>query len=124
MSFAVSPDELLHTFGLTGVVHCPRYWASHNRLDTRTADFLSGVGLPDVDYFKSKAGVGQIESVSLAEWFGPADGVLPEECRTWLVLGHFTASVIALAPETGKVYAFGDGEAWSLTRNFTAISKR
>jgi hypothetical protein len=110
MSFAVSPDELLGTFGLSGVVYFPRYESPHNRLDTRTANFLSSVGLPDVEYFKSKASVGQEESVSLAEWFGPEDGTLPEECRAWLVLGYFAASVIALDPETGKVYAFGEGE--------------
>ncbi|GGX31646.1 hypothetical protein GCM10010297_61370 [Streptomyces malachitofuscus] len=110
MRFAVSPDELVSAFGLTGVVYFPRHDGPSNRLDSRTADFLSGVGLPDATYFMSKAAVGQEESVDLAEWFGPEDGSLPEECRTWLVLAHFAASLLALDPENGKVYAFGEGE--------------
>ncbi|MER6406012.1 SUKH-4 family immunity protein [Streptomyces viridosporus] len=110
MSFAVSSDELLDAFGLTGVVYFPRHAAPGNRLDVRTADFLSGVGLPDDVYFTSKAGVGQEESIALAEWFGPENGTLPEECRTWLVLACFAASLLALDPESGKVYAFGEGE--------------
>ncbi|MFE0276130.1 SUKH-4 family immunity protein [Streptomyces sp. NPDC058992] len=110
MSFAVSPDELLSTFGLSGIVYFPRYQSPDNRLDTRTADFLSRVGLPDDEHFKSKASVGQEESINLAQWFRTEDGPLPKECQEWLVLGYFAASLIALAPESGKVYAFGEGE--------------
>ncbi|MFH9828218.1 SUKH-4 family immunity protein [Streptomyces bobili] len=110
MSFAVTPDELLHTFGLSGVVYFPRYETPDNQLHPRTADFLSQVGLPHDETFKSKASVGQDESVLLAEWFRPEDGALPEECHSWLVLGYLAASVIALAPHTGQVYAFGEGE--------------
>lgn len=110
MSFAGSPDELLATFGLSGVVYFPRYESADNRLDARTADFLSRVGLPDDEHFKSKAAVGQEESINLAQWFRPEDGPLPEECREWLVLGYFAASLITLAPDSGKVYAFGEGE--------------
>ncbi|MER5222105.1 SUKH-4 family immunity protein [Streptomyces flaveus] len=114
MSFAVTPDEILSTFGLSGVVYFPRYKSPDNQLDTRTADFLSQVGLPHDESFKSKASVGQDESILLTEWFRPKDGTLPEECHSWLVLGYFTASVIALDPHTGKVYAFGEGESLSV----------
>ncbi|MEU7467149.1 SUKH-4 family immunity protein [Streptomyces sp. NPDC044984] len=110
MSFAVSADELLSAFGLTGVVYFPRHEEPGSRLDARTADFLSGVGLPDDEYFRSKAGDGQEESIGLAGWFGPEDGPLPEECGSWLVLAHFAASLIALDPGSGKVYAFGEGD--------------
>ncbi|MFF3312835.1 SUKH-4 family immunity protein [Streptomyces sp. NPDC002952] len=110
MSFAVTPDELLSTFGLSGVVYYPRYASPDNQLEPRTANFLSSVGLPDNDYFKSRASVGQEESISLAEWFKPDDGPLPPECQSWLVLAYFAASVIALDPTNGKVYAFGEGE--------------
>ncbi|MET7438754.1 SUKH-4 family immunity protein [Streptomyces sp. NPDC004082] len=58
MSFAVTPDELLETFGPTGVVYFPRHDAPGNELAPRTADFLSRVGLPDNDCFKSSAGIG------------------------------------------------------------------
>ncbi|MER5991547.1 SUKH-4 family immunity protein [Streptomyces viridosporus] len=110
MSFAITPAELLSTFGLSGVVYFPRYESPDNQLDTRTADFLSQVGLPHDETFKSKASIGQEESILLSEWFTPDDGTLPEECRSWLVLGYFAASVIALEPHTGEVYAFGEGE--------------
>lgn len=110
MSFAVSPDEVLESFGLSGVVYFPRYDSTENLLDERTTLLLCQVGLPDARWFKSKASVGQDESIALAEWFDPDDGPLPEECRNWLVLAYFASSVVALDPETGKVYAFGEGE--------------
>ncbi|MFC6064353.1 SUKH-4 family immunity protein [Streptomyces ochraceiscleroticus] len=110
MSFAVTPDELLGTFGLSGVVYFPRYQSPDNHLDARTAEFLSRVGLPHDEQFKSKASVDQAETINLAEWFRPEDGTLPEECHSWLVLGYFAASLIALDPANGKVYAFGEGD--------------
>ncbi|MFI1075004.1 SUKH-4 family immunity protein [Streptomyces puniciscabiei] len=110
MTFAVSSHEVLESFGLTGVVYFPRSDSADNLLDERTTLFLSHVGLPDTRWFMSKASVGQGESVSLAEWFRPEDGVLPEECSGWLVLARFAASLLALDPESGKVYAFGEGD--------------
>ncbi|MFF7496883.1 hypothetical protein [Streptomyces rubiginosohelvolus] len=47
MKFAVTADDVRSVFGLTGVVHFPRYDAPRNRLDHRTALFLSTVSLPD-----------------------------------------------------------------------------
>lgn len=110
MSFAVSSNDVLESFGLTGVVYFPRFDTAENLLDERTALFLSQVGLPHTNWFKSKASVGQDESISLTEWFSPEDGPLPAECRNWLVLAYFAASLIALDPKTGRVYAFGEGE--------------
>jgi hypothetical protein len=110
MEFAVTSDGMLETFGLTGVVFFPSYESRGNRLDRRAAEFLSRVGLPDSEYFMAKASVGQEESIRLESWFGSERGTLPQECREWLVLGHFVASLIALDPVSGKVYAFGEGE--------------
>ncbi|MET7286312.1 SUKH-4 family immunity protein [Streptomyces sp. NPDC005573] len=110
MTFAVSHGEVIESFGLRGVVFYPRYDSPENVLDMRTALFLSQVGLPDTRWFKSRASVGQSESVGLAAWFSPEDGELPEECRGWLVLAVFAGSVLALAPKSGEVYAFGEGE--------------
>ncbi|MFD7815788.1 SUKH-4 family immunity protein [Streptomyces sp. NPDC059785] len=110
MSFAVTPDELLRAFGPSGVVYFPRHASSDSRLDARTAQFLSQVGLPDEQYFMSKASVGSQESINLAAWFRAKDDTLPEQCRSWLVLAYFAASLIALDPESGKVYEFGEGE--------------
>ncbi|WP_330338506.1 SUKH-4 family immunity protein [Streptomyces sp. NBC_00557] len=110
MKFAVSSHEVLESFGLTGVVYFPRSDSADNLLDDRTTLFLSQVGLPHTRWFTSKASLSQGESVSLAEWFRPEDGVLPEECSGWLVLAHFAASLLALDPKSGKVYAFGEGD--------------
>ena len=110
MEFAVTSDGMLETFGLAGVVFFLSYESEGNQLDRRTAEFLSRVGLPDNQYFMAKASVGQEESIRLESWFGSERGTLPQECREWLVLGHFVASLIALDPVSGKVYAFGEGE--------------
>ncbi|MER7492537.1 SUKH-4 family immunity protein [Streptomyces pharetrae] len=110
MDFVVQPDDMISAFGLSGVVYFPLYDSPASSLDRRTAEFLSRIGLPDVEYFKSKASVGQEESIRLAEWFSDERGFLPEECREWLVIAYFAASLIALDPVSGKLYAFGEGE--------------
>ncbi|MFI8191978.1 SUKH-4 family immunity protein [Streptomyces sp. NPDC085946] len=110
MSFALTPAAPLNAFGLSGVVYFPHYESPDNQLDTRTAEFLSQVGLPHDETFKSKASIGQEESILLADWYTPEGGTLPEECHSWLVLGYFVTSIIALDPAIRKVYAFGEGE--------------
>lgn len=35
---------------------------------------------------------------------------MPKKCHDWLVLGMFADTTLALAPDTGTVYALGDGE--------------
>ncbi|MET7370429.1 SUKH-4 family immunity protein [Streptomyces sp. NPDC005566] len=110
MNFAVTADEVRAAFGLTGVVHLPRYDTPHNRVDARTALLLSTVGLPDAEWFMSKASLRTDDSIDLAEWYG-SRGTVPKECHDWLVLGLFAETTLALAPDTGTVYALGDGEA-------------
>ena len=109
MSFVVSPDEVVATFGLSGVVYFPHYSAAHHRVEDRTALFLSTVGLPDTEWFMSKAGLGAADSIGLSEWYGNR-GSVPDECRNWLVLGLFAETTLALAPDSGTVYSLGDGE--------------
>ncbi|EST25080.1 SUKH-4 family immunity protein [Streptomyces niveus] len=109
MDFAVTPDEVITTFGLSGVVYFPRYNTAHHQVNDRTALFLSGVGLPDTEWFMSKASLVASDSISLAEWYA-ARGDVPDECRNWLVLGLFADTTLALAPESGTVYSLGDGE--------------
>lgn len=112
MSFTVTADEMVRTFGLSSVVYFPRHNTTESTVDPRTADFLSGVGLPDDDVFMSRASVGVDGGSSrLPERFGPEDGQLPQECQSWLVLGYFCHSLLALDPGSGKVYAFGEGVA-------------
>ncbi|WP_405676089.1 SUKH-4 family immunity protein [Streptomyces sp. NBC_01511] len=109
MHFAVTPDEVLTAFGLSGVVYFPRYKAAHSHLDDRTALFLSSVGLPDAEWFMSKAGLTEADSINLAEWYSDKGGV-PDECRDWLVLGLIAETTLALAPDSGTVHSLGDGE--------------
>lgn len=109
MNFAVTPDEVLATFGLSGVVCFPRYNAAHHQVNERTTLFLSSVGLPDAEWFMSKAGLRAGDSINLAEWYSNR-GKVPDECRNWLVLGLFAETTLALAPDSGTVYSLGDGE--------------
>ncbi|MET9553271.1 SUKH-4 family immunity protein [Streptomyces sp. NPDC006645] len=71
--------------------------------------FLSTVGLPDTEWFMSKAGLGAADFIGLNEWYGNRGGV-PDECRDWLVLGLFAETTLALGPDSGTVYSLGDGE--------------
>ncbi|MGW6405433.1 SUKH-4 family immunity protein [Streptomyces sp. NPDC055134] len=109
MSRAVSPDELVGAFGLSGVVYFPRYDAAQNRLNDTTALLLSSVGLPDTEWFMSKASLSPTDSINVAEW-NSNWGTVPKECHDWLVLGLFADTTLALAPDTVIVYALGDGE--------------
>ncbi|MGW6404953.1 SUKH-4 family immunity protein [Streptomyces sp. NPDC055134] len=109
MNSAVTPDEVRNTFGLSGVVHFPRYDATHNRLNDRTTRLLSSVGLPDTEWFMSKASLSPTDFINVAQWYSNR-GTVPKECHDWLVLGLFADTTLALAPHAGTVYALGDGE--------------
>ncbi|PSK70728.1 hypothetical protein C6W96_20740 [Streptomyces sp. CS149] len=109
MAFAITADEVRSVFGLTGVVHFPRYDAPGNRLDDRTALLLSAVGLPDTEWFMSKASLRTDDPIDLVSWYG-SRGAVPPACRHWLVLGLFAGTTLALDPDEGTVHALGDGE--------------
>ncbi|MFD3536423.1 SUKH-4 family immunity protein [Streptomyces sp. NPDC058664] len=107
MSYAVTPDELIRRYGLSGAVYFPRY-EHRPRLHERTAGFLSAVGLPHNDEFMTRT---EGEPILLSEKFSDPekDGVLPAECGSWLELGWFQHMTIALDPANGKVYVFPEG---------------
>ncbi|MFG2174451.1 SUKH-4 family immunity protein [Streptomyces niveus] len=109
MNFAVTPDAVRTAFGLSGVVHFPRYDAVRDHVDDRTALFLSCVGLPDSEWFMSRAGLSATDSIDLTAWYRDR-GRVPDECRDWLVLGLFAETTLALAPGSGTVHSVGDGE--------------
>uniref|UniRef100_A0AAU3GJV8 SUKH-4 family immunity protein n=1 Tax=Streptomyces sp. NBC_01401 TaxID=2903854 RepID=A0AAU3GJV8_9ACTN len=109
MNFAVTADEVRTVFGLTGVVHFPRYDAPHNRVNDRAALLLSTVGLPDSEWFMSKASLRADDPVDLVGWYG-SRGTVPKACDDWLVLGLFAETTLALDPGAGTVYALGDSE--------------
>ncbi|MGA5045219.1 SUKH-4 family immunity protein [Streptomyces arboris] len=109
MNFAVTADDVRSVFGLTGVVHFPRYDAPHNRLNYRTASFMSSIGLPDTEWFMSKASLRTDDPIDLVNWYG-SRGTVPTPCQHWIVLGLFADTTLALDPDQGTVYALGDGE--------------
>ncbi|MFI8326941.1 SUKH-4 family immunity protein [Streptomyces sp. NPDC085529] len=108
MNLAVTADEVRAAFGLTGVVYFPHYTAPRNRLDARTAHLLSAIGLPDTDWFMSKASLRADDYIDIPRWYSKW-GTAPEECRTWLVLGMLADTTLGLDPDSGTVYALGDG---------------
>ncbi|MFF9501240.1 SUKH-4 family immunity protein [Streptomyces sp. NPDC014656] len=110
MNFAVTADEVRTAFGLTNVVHFPRCTAPRRRLDARTAHLLSTVGLPDTEWFMSKASLRADDHVDVPRWYSKW-GTAPEECHRWLVLGMFADTTLGLDPDSGTVYALGDGPA-------------
>ncbi|MET9378850.1 SUKH-4 family immunity protein [Streptomyces sp. NPDC002992] len=107
MSYAVTPDELIRQYGLSGVVYFPRY-EHQPRLDEKTARFLSSVGLPHSDQFMTRT---EGESIKLSDKFSDPekDGDLPAECSSWIEIGWFQYMTLALDPVDGKVYAFPEG---------------
>ncbi|MFB6828392.1 SUKH-4 family immunity protein [Streptomyces hydrogenans] len=108
MNFAVTADEVRTAFGLTSVVYFPRYTTPHLRLDTRTAHLLSTVGLPDTEWFMSKASLRADDFIDIPRWYSKW-GTAPGECRNWLVIGMFADTALGLDPDSGTVYALGDG---------------
>ncbi|MFD6343124.1 SUKH-4 family immunity protein [Streptomyces roseolus] len=108
MNFAVTADEVRAAFGLTGVVYIPHYTAPHNRLDARTAYLLSTIGLPDTEWFMSKASLRADDYIDIPRWYSKW-GTATDECRNWLVLGMLADTTLGLDPDSGTVYALGDG---------------
>ncbi|SCD31612.1 MULTISPECIES: hypothetical protein [unclassified Streptomyces] len=78
VNFAVTADAVRSVFGLTG----PRYDAPHSRLNDRTALFLSTVGLPDTEWFMSKASLCTDDPIDVVSWYGSrgtVSGILDRE---------------------------------------------
>ncbi|MGW6286951.1 SUKH-4 family immunity protein [Streptomyces sp. NPDC055107] len=108
MKSALTADDVRSVFGLTGVVHFPRYDAPHHRLDDRTAFVLSAIGLPDTPWFMARASLRADDFIDLAGRYG-GRGPVPDSCRHWLVLGLLADTTLALDPDRGTVHALGDG---------------
>ncbi|WP_018543734.1 SUKH-4 family immunity protein [Streptomyces sp. LaPpAH-108] len=107
--FAVSPRDLVEAFGLGHVVRYARQDTAGCRFDGRTGEFLSRVGLPDTEWFMSRADLDHHGPIVLSEWLD-RDEEVPGECRDWLVLACFAYSLLALDPATGRVYAFPESD--------------
>ncbi|MFD8013553.1 SUKH-4 family immunity protein [Streptomyces sp. NPDC058955] len=104
----ITADEVRTAFGLTGVVHHPRYGTPHTRLDARTAHLLSTVGLPDTAWFMSRASLRADDYIDVPRWYRTR-GTTPEKCHNWLVLGMLADTPLGLDPDSGTVHALGTG---------------
>ncbi|MEV6423619.1 SUKH-4 family immunity protein [Streptomyces sp. NPDC051662] len=106
MHHAITPEELIGRYGITGVVYFPRY-ETDAYLHENTANFLSSIGLPHDEQFMTRA---EGAPISLSEKYAHHAEELPSQCENWLELGWFSYMVIALNPADGMVYAFPEGD--------------
>jgi hypothetical protein len=105
-------EQIVRTFGLTGVTYFPRPADGH--LHVETARFLASVGLPSNKWFSPKLDLDDAARLecrpSLKAAFDAEGAVLPPEAEHWEVLGEFLYATVALDPRTGKIYSFAEGE--------------
>ncbi|WP_314247034.1 SUKH-4 family immunity protein [Streptomyces kutzneri] len=112
MDFTVTPGELIDAYGLDRITYFPRQRATG--VETRTAGFLSTVGLPESDVFASRMDVSdpygpEVDAITVGSRFDHYGLQCPEESRSWWSLGYLFTSLIALDPVSGTVYAFPEG---------------
>ncbi|MER6348313.1 SUKH-4 family immunity protein [Streptomyces sp. NPDC001595] len=105
--------EMIRAYGLENVVYFPRHEAGPSA-DARALTLLSAVGLPHSVSFSSRMDPEDpydtsFDPVALGGFFGRHGIPCPEECRSWWKLGTLFTSVVALDPESGKVYGFPEG---------------
>jgi len=111
VNFSVTPGQLVQAYGLGGIVYFPRSAAGS---DSRSAAFLSLVGLPHSEAFTAREDVEApypdgLDAITLGSRFDHYGMPCPAESRSWWMLGYLFTSLIALDPTSGKVYAFPEG---------------
>lgn len=114
MTPSVTPSKLLEAYGLENVVYFPRYPVA-DAVDSRATTLLSSVGLPHSEVFTSKEDPEDpyepgFDPITLGSRFDHYGIPCPPESRSWWLLGYLFTSLIALDPESGKIYAFPEGE--------------
>ncbi|MFD3699601.1 SUKH-4 family immunity protein [Streptomyces sp. NPDC058646] len=112
MSFSVTPEDVISVCGLGGVTYFPHQGAAG--LEPRTANFLSTVGLPTSDVFTARTDVKdpydpEIGAITIGSRFDHYGLQCSDESRSWWSLGYLFTSLLAVDPESGKVYAFPEG---------------
>ncbi|MFD7854551.1 SUKH-4 family immunity protein [Streptomyces microflavus] len=106
---SVTPDQLVQAYGLDSIVYFPRSAAAG--FDSRSATFLSFVGVPHSEAFAAREDVevpypADLDAITLGSRFDHCGMPCPAESRSWWMLGYLFTSLIALDPTSGKVYAF------------------
>lgn len=109
---SLTPDQLVQAYGLGSIVYFPRSAAAG--FDSRSAAFLSFVGVPRSEAFSAREDVAvpypaDLDAITLGSRFDHYGMPCPAESRSWWMLGYLFTSLIALDPTSGKVYAFPEG---------------
>ncbi|MGA4980161.1 SUKH-4 family immunity protein [Streptomyces cinereoruber] len=112
MNFSVTPQQMIDSYKLQNITYFPQ--SSTVKFHSPSATLLSSVGLPNSEVFISREEVPDphphTDSITLGNRFRHLDIPCPEESREWWALGYLFESLVAVDPETGKVYAFPEGE--------------
>ncbi|MEU2655128.1 SUKH-4 family immunity protein [Streptomyces sp. NPDC007325] len=110
----MTPQKMMETYGLQNITFFPQ----PPTIDCHTpfANQLSNIGLPHSEVFISREKVpnpypGNLDFMTLEIRFTHLGIRCPAESRTWWALGYLFESLVAVDPESGKVYAFPGGEA-------------
>ncbi|WP_326680841.1 SUKH-4 family immunity protein [Streptomyces sp. NBC_01237] len=124
MLIDIQPEQATRTFGLTGITYFPRTRGGH--LHAATAQFLSTVGLPSNKFFSPKLDLDdptRLECRPSLKTMFDADGTpCPAEAENWEILGEFQYATVAIDPESGKIYSFGEGEEFAVPMHGDASS--
>ncbi|GAA2349499.1 SUKH-4 family immunity protein [Streptomyces kunmingensis] len=112
MKHTVTNADLVRVHGLDGVVYFPQ--TPRSPFSAETANFLSSVGLPHNRLFETRADVGidedQVDPIELGPLFDLDDLACPEERRHWQMFGYLRTTLVVVAPETGTVHGYPEGE--------------
>lgn len=112
VNFSVTSTQLIRAYGLENIMYFPQGTGSD--FDSRSASFLSTVGLPHSEAFSSREDVADpypmnFDAISLGSRFDYYGIPCPTEARTWWMLGYLFTSLVAVDPKSATVYAFPDG---------------
>ncbi|MFC9242584.1 SUKH-4 family immunity protein [Streptomyces sp. NPDC057136] len=111
MEHSISTDEIIHLFGVQGIVFSPRDEQAATSGESSSMRFLHEVGLPHDDVFLSRIDTTDPsqDSALLGEALAQQDRPSPPEVEKWLILGYFLDSFLVLDPVSEQVYAFPEG---------------
>ncbi|MFI7009280.1 SUKH-4 family immunity protein [Streptomyces sp. NPDC050145] len=108
LRFDLTHAELVSEFGAERVERSVRSDAEALGFSGSTLDFLCAVGVPSTP----KAEIGAPGRAPVLRAFDVMDRdqwTVPEESRSWIVLGNLTATTVTLDTVTGAVHGFYEG---------------
>ncbi|MEU9479254.1 SUKH-4 family immunity protein [Streptomyces sp. NPDC048191] len=115
MTHLVTATSLIKAYGLTNVVFFPQHPIHGSADGPQPTSLLSSVGLPHSAIFTSKTDLEHMyefgfNPTTLAGLLGHLGRPFPYETRAWWPLGYLFTSLIAVDPESGRVYSFPESE--------------